>query len=42
MDSVVEDPTILLDTYQLPGDECRALVDGIVAGSANIVSDGSL
>ena len=41
MDSAVEDPTILLDKYQLPSDECRALVDGIVAGTASIVSDGS-
>ena len=41
MDSAVEDPTILLDKYQLPSDECRALVDCIVAGSASIVSDGS-
>ena len=41
MDSAVEDPTILLNKYQLPSDECRALVDGIVAGTASIVSNGS-
>ena len=41
MDSAVEDPTILLDKYQLPSDEYRALVDGIVAGTASIVSNGS-
>ena len=41
MDSAVEDPTILLDKYQLPRDDCRALVEGIVAGTASIVSDGS-
>ena len=41
MDSAVEDPTILLNKYQLPSDECRALVDGIVAGTASIVSEGS-
>ena len=41
MDSAVEDPTILLVKYQLPLDGCRALVEGIVAGTASIVSDGS-
>ena len=41
MDSAVEDPTILLHKYRLPSDECHALVDGIVAGTASIVSDGS-
>ena len=41
MDSAVEDPTILLHKYHLPSDECHALVDGIVAGTASIVSDGS-
>ena len=41
IDSAVEDPTILLDKHQLPSDDCRALVDGIVAGTASIVSDGS-
>lgn len=41
MDSVVEDPNILLHNYQLPSDDCRALVDGIVAGTASIVIDGS-
>ena len=42
MDSAVEDPTILLDKYQLPLDNFRALMEGIVAGTASIVSDGSL
>ena len=41
MDSTVEDPTILLHKYHLPSDECHALVDGIVAGTPRIVSDGS-
>ena len=41
MDSAVEDPTILLHNYHLPSDECHALVDGILAGTASIVSDGS-
>ena len=41
MDSAVDNPTILLDKYQLPSDEYRALVDGIVAGTASIVSYGS-
>ena len=41
MDSTVEDPTILLHKYHLPSDECHALVDGIVVGTASIVSGGS-
>ena len=41
MDSAVEDSTILLHKYHLPSDECHALVDGVVAGTASIVSDGS-
>ena len=41
MDTVVEDPTILLDQFHLPTDNCLALVAGIVAGTASIVSDGS-
>ena len=41
MDTAIEDPTILLDQYHLPLDGCRALVTGIVAGTAIIVSDGS-
>ena len=31
MDTAIEDPTILLDQYQLPLDDCLALVAGIVA-----------
>ena len=41
MNSAVEDPTILLHKYHLPSDECHALVDGILAGTASKVSDGS-
>ena len=41
IDSAVEDPTILLYNYYLPSDDWHALVDGIVAGTAGIVSDGS-
>ena len=41
MDTAIEDPTILLDQYHLPLDGCLALVAGIVAGTASIVSDGS-
>ena len=41
MDSAVEDPTILLHKYNLPSDDCHALVDGIIAGTVSIVSDGS-
>ena len=41
MDMAIEDPTILLDQYQLPVDNCLALIEGIVNGTASIVSDGS-
>ena len=41
MDTDIEDPTILLDQYHLPLDSCLALMVSIVAGTANIVSDGS-
>ena len=41
MDTAIQDPTILLDQYRLPLDGCLALVAGIVAGIASIVSDGS-
>ena len=40
MDMAIEDPTILLDQYQLPTDDCLALVEGIVTETASIVSDG--
>ena len=40
-DKAIEDPTILLDKYVLPEDECQALSDGIQNGTASIVSDGS-
>ena len=41
MDSTVEVPTVLLDQVRLPSDGCLALVAGIAAGTASIVSDGS-
>ena len=41
LDAAVDDLTILLDQYHLPSDGCLALVAGIVAGTANIVSNGS-
>ena len=37
----IKDPTILLDKYVLPEDECQTLSDGIRNGTAGIVSDGS-
>ena len=37
----IEDPTILLDQYHLPLDDCLVLVAGIVAGTTSIVSNGS-
>ena len=41
MNTAIEGPTLLLDQYQLPLDDCLALVAGIVAGTASIVSNGS-
>ena len=41
MDAAVEDPTILLDQYHLPSNDCLAPVAGIETGTASIVSDGS-
>ena len=41
MDMAIEDPTILLDQYQLPVDNCLALIEGIANWTASIVSDGS-
>ena len=41
LDTAVDDPTILLDRYQLPTDGCLALVNIIVQGTACIVSGGS-
>ena len=41
LDTAVDDPTILLDWYQLPADGGLALVIGIVEGTACIVSDSS-
>ena len=41
LDTAVDDPTILLDWYQLPSDGGLALVNGIVEGTACIVSDDS-
>ena len=41
LDTTVDDPTILLDQYQLPSDGGLALVNGIVEGTACIVSGGS-
>ena len=36
-----EDPTILLDKFELPDDKGQALVEGIRNRTASIVSDGS-
>ena len=41
MDTAVDDSTILLDLYHLPPDSGLALFNGIVEGTACIVSDGS-
>ena len=41
LDTTVNDPTILLEWYQLPSDGGLALVNSIVEGTACIVSDGS-
>ena len=41
MNAAVADPTILLDHYHLPPDSCLTLVDGVIQGTAYIVSDGS-
>ena len=41
LDTAIDDPTILLDGYQFPVDGCHVLVNGIVQGTACIVSDGS-
>ena len=41
MDTAYDDPRILFDRYQLPSDRCFALVNGIVQGTACIISDGS-
>ena len=40
-DKAIEDPTVLLDKFVLPEDNCQALNDGIPNGTASIVSDGS-
>ena len=39
LEAAVNDKTILLDKYSIPSDNCEALVAGIIAGSACIVSD---
>ena len=41
MNTAIEDHTILLNQYHLPLDGCLALVAGIIAGTASIVSNGS-
>ena len=41
LDTAVDDPTILLDWYQLFADDCLALMNGIVQETAGIVSDGA-
>ena len=40
-DHAINDPTILLDKFILPEDGCKGLVEGIRAGTACAVSDGS-
>ena len=40
MDTAVEDPTILLDQFYLPIDNCLALVAGIAAGTASMSVTG--
>ena len=40
-DTTINDPTILLDHYLLPNNNCSNLVEGITRGTASIVSDGS-
>ena len=39
LDTLVDNPNILLDCYQLPSDSCLALMASIVEGTAFIVSD---
>ena len=41
LDTAIDNPTILLDRYLLPSDKCLTLVNGIVQGTACIVSNGS-
>ena len=41
LNTAIDNPTILLDRYLLLSDDCLALVNGIVQGTAYIVSDGS-
>ena len=41
LDAAVLDDTIFLDKYYIPSDNCEALVAGIVAGMACIVSNRS-
>ena len=41
LDTVVDDPTILLDCYQLPSDRGLALVNDIVQGTTCLVSNAS-
>ena len=39
--TTINDPTILIDHYQLPDNHCNDLVEGIICGTASIISDGS-
>ena len=40
-DKAIEDPTILLEKFVLPEDNCQAFCTGIRNGTASIVSDNS-
>ena len=40
-DTAINDPTILLDHYLLPNNNCSNLVEGIIRGTASTVSDSS-
>ena len=40
-DTAINDPTTLLDKYWLPDDQCDDFFEGVILGTASIVSDGS-
>ena len=40
-DSAINNQTILLDKFILPVDRCNDLVEGIILGTACVISDGS-